>query len=93
MSFPKIEGYVVTEKLGTGSYSTVYKGYTKVGARTVVAVKCVDKARVKHSGSAVDNLVTEIRLLKTLTHPHIVQMREFTWDDKCSIFCNSWLRH
>ncbi|XP_073966643.1 unc-51 like kinase 3 homolog Aduk [Choristoneura fumiferana] len=82
MSFPKIEGYVVTEKLGTGSYSTVYKGYTKVGARTVVAVKCVDKARVKHSGSAVDNLVTEIRLLKTLTHPHIVQMREFTWDDK-----------
>ncbi|XP_046976245.1 serine/threonine-protein kinase ULK3-like [Vanessa cardui] len=82
MSFPKIEGYVVTEKLGSGSYSTVYKAYTKVGARSVVAIKCVDKARVKHSGAAIDNLITEIRLLKTLTHPHIVHMKHFTWDEK-----------
>lgn len=82
MAFPKIDGYVVTEKLGSGSYSTVYKAYTKVGARSIVAIKCVDKSRVKHSGSAVDNLITEIRLLKTLTHPHIVHMKNFTWDDK-----------
>ncbi|CAG9577460.1 unnamed protein product [Danaus chrysippus] len=82
MSFPKIEGYIVTEKLGSGSYSTVYKAYTKVGARSVVAVKCVDKSRVKHSGAAIDNLITEIRLLKTLRHPHIVHMKEFTWDAK-----------
>ncbi|XP_050360175.1 serine/threonine-protein kinase ULK3-like [Nymphalis io] len=82
MSFPKIEGYVVTEKLGSGSYSTVYKAYTKVGARSIVAIKCVDKARVKHSGAAIDNLITEIRLLKTLTHPHIVHMKHFTWDDR-----------
>ncbi|CAH0602305.1 unnamed protein product [Chrysodeixis includens] len=82
MAFPKIDGYVVTEKLGSGSYSTVYKAYTKVGARSIVAIKCVDKSRVKHSGSAVDNLITEIRLLKSLTHPHIVHMKNFTWDDK-----------
>ncbi|KAJ0184135.1 hypothetical protein K1T71_000558 [Dendrolimus kikuchii] len=82
MAFPKIDGYVVTEKLGSGSYSTVYKAYTKVGARSTVAIKCVDKSRVKHSGSAVDNLITEIRLLKTLRHPHIVHMHNFTWDDK-----------
>ncbi|XP_045783699.1 serine/threonine-protein kinase ULK3-like [Maniola jurtina] len=56
MSFPKIEGYVVTEKLGSGSYSTVYKAYTKVGARTTVAVKCIDKSCIKHSGTAIDNL-------------------------------------
>ncbi|XP_063835987.1 serine/threonine-protein kinase ULK3 [Ostrinia nubilalis] len=82
MSFPKIEGYVVTEKLGSGSYSTVYKAYTKVGARSIVAIKCVDKSSIKNSGSAVDNLVTEIRLLKTLEHPHIVHMKHFTWDDR-----------
>ncbi|CAH0731250.1 unnamed protein product, partial [Brenthis ino] len=82
MAFPKIDGYVVTEKLGSGSYSTVYKAYTKVGARSIVAVKCVDKSRIKHSGAAIDNLITEIRLLKTLTHPHIVHMKHFTWDDK-----------
>ncbi|XP_013133492.1 PREDICTED: serine/threonine-protein kinase ULK3-like, partial [Papilio polytes] len=82
MSFPKIEGYVVTEKLGSGSYSTVYKAITKVGARSTVAIKCIDKSRVKHSGTAVDNLITEIRLLKTLSHPHIVHMKQFTWDDR-----------
>ncbi|CAB3258052.1 unnamed protein product [Arctia plantaginis] len=82
MAFPKIDGYVVTEKLGSGSYSTVYKAYAKVGARSIVAIKCVDKSRVKNSGSAVENLITEIRLLKTLTHPHIVHMNNFTWDDK-----------
>ncbi|CAH2207825.1 jg22520, partial [Pararge aegeria aegeria] len=57
-----------------------------VGARSAVAVKCIDKCRVKHSGAAIDNLVSEIRLLKTLSHPHIVQMKEFTWDDRyCSL--------
>ncbi|XP_063371718.1 serine/threonine-protein kinase ULK3-like [Cydia amplana] len=80
MAFPKVEGYVVTEKLGSGSYSTVYKAYTKVGGRAIVAVKCVEKSRVR--GAAADNLITEIRLLKTLSHPHIVAMREFSWDDR-----------
>lgn len=82
MAFPKIDGYVVTEKLGSGSYSTVYKAHTKVGARSIVAIKCVDKSSIKNSGSAVDNLITEIRLLKSLTHPHIVNMINFTWDDR-----------
>ncbi|XP_045526344.1 serine/threonine-protein kinase ULK3 [Pieris brassicae] len=82
MSFPKVEGYVFTEKLGSGSYSTVYKAYTKIGARTIVAIKCIDKSSVKHSGVAVDNLITEIRLMKSLSHPHIVHMKEFTWDTK-----------
>ncbi|XP_026325343.1 serine/threonine-protein kinase ULK3-like [Hyposmocoma kahamanoa] len=80
MAFPKIEGYIVTEKLGSGSYSTVYKAYTKVGGRQVVAIKCVDKARVR--GAAADNLLSEIRLLKELRHPHIVAMHHFTWDQR-----------
>ncbi|CAK1554330.1 unnamed protein product [Leptosia nina] len=82
MSFPKVEGYIFTEKLGSGSYSTVYKAYTKIGARSTVAIKCIDKSRIKHSGAAVDNLVSEIRLMKSLSHPHIVHMKEFTWDSK-----------
>lgn len=44
----------------------------------MVAIKCVDKSKMK--GTAVDNLITEIGLLKALTHPHIVQMKDFTWD-------------
>lgn len=45
-----------------------------------VAVKCVEKSIL--SKTATDNLITEIRLLKTLNHKHIVEMKEFLWDDK-----------
>lgn len=31
---------------------------------------------------AENNIVTEIKLLKTLKHPHIVEMRDFLWDSK-----------
>lgn len=65
----------------------------QVGGRQNVAIKCVDKSRVKHSGAAVDNLITEIRLLKSLVHPHIVRMDNFTWDDKWdfNLFIWEWL--
>lgn len=33
------------------------------------------------SKSAVDNLVTEIKLLNVLKHEHIVEMKDFFWDE------------
>ena len=45
----------------------------------MVAIKCVDKSSL--SKSAIDNLVTEINLLKILKHEHIVEMRDFFWDE------------
>lgn len=45
-----------------------------------LAIKCVDKSKL--SKTAVDNIITEIRLLKALKHPHIVEMKEFLWDEK-----------
>jgi hypothetical protein len=30
MAYPQIEGYVVAEKIGSGSYANVYKAYKKV---------------------------------------------------------------
>lgn len=93
MAFPKIDGFVVVEKLGSGTYSTVYKAFSKNGPRAVVAIKCVLKTSLKHSETAIDNLITEIRLLKTLKHPYIVEMKDFTWDDKhifiVTEFCNA----
>ena len=49
------------------------------GRREVVAVKRVDKSSL--SKSAVDNIVTEIYLLKILRHENIVEMRDFFWDE------------
>ena len=36
----------------------------------------------KLSPTTIDNLITEISLLKKLKHPHIVEMKDFLWDDK-----------
>lgn len=77
---PKVPGYIFAEKLGSGSFADVYKAYKKGQTREVVAIKCVLKSRL--SKSALDNLVSEIAILKELKHEHIVEMRDFIWDDK-----------
>ncbi|XP_032666992.1 serine/threonine-protein kinase ULK3 isoform X2 [Odontomachus brunneus] len=79
MSLPTVSDYCLLEKIGTGSYATVYKAFKKGGSREVVAIKCVDKGSL--SKSAIDNLVTEIKLLNVLKHEHIVEMRDFFWDE------------
>lgn len=45
-----------------------------------MAIKCVEKNKLH--GSAADNIITEIRLLKLLKHENIVQMKDFCWDNK-----------
>ncbi|XP_076474288.1 unc-51 like kinase 3 homolog Aduk isoform X2 [Bombus vancouverensis nearcticus] len=79
MSLPSVSDYSLLEKIGTGSYATVYKAFKKDGCREVVAIKCVDKSSL--SKSAIDNIVTEIYLLKILRHENIVEMRDFFWDE------------
>ncbi|CAH1796451.1 unnamed protein product [Owenia fusiformis] len=77
---PRLSGFVFTEKLGSGTYATVYKAYRKDGQREVVAVKCVEKSSLNKIST--ENLLTEIKLLKTLKHRHIVELKDFQWDDK-----------
>ncbi|RDD46289.1 Serine/threonine-protein kinase ULK3 [Trichoplax sp. H2] len=79
-TFPTVKNYIVTEKLGQGTYATVYKAYRTVGKREVVAIKCIQKRSL--SKSASDNLITEISLMKELNHDHIVQLTDFQWDGK-----------
>ncbi|KAK3910588.1 Serine/threonine-protein kinase ULK3 [Frankliniella fusca] len=88
MSTPHVEGYVIVEKIGAGSYSTVYKAFKKDGCREAVAIKVVEKKRL--SKSAEDNIVTEISLLKKLKHPHIVNMKDFLYDGRCIYIIMEW---
>lgn len=76
---PKIPNYIIAEKIGSGSYADVYKAYKKGVTREVAAVKCVTKSTL--SKWALDNLVSEIGILKKLKHEHIVEMKDFVWDD------------
>lgn len=43
--------------------------------REVVAIKCVAKKSLNKA--SVENLLTEIEILKSIRHPHIVQLKDF----------------
>ena len=75
---PLQKDYAFAEKLGSGSYGSVYKAHRKTGARDVVAIKCVKKSDL--SKGEIDNIVTEISLLKRLKHDFVVEMIDFCWD-------------
>ena len=45
------------------------------GPREVVAVKCVSKNSLNKAST--ENLLTEIELLKSLKHKHIVHLKDF----------------
>ncbi|XP_054734610.1 serine/threonine-protein kinase ULK3 isoform X2 [Anastrepha obliqua] len=90
MSLPRITDYDLLEKLGVGSYSTVYKARHKKN-RSFHAIKIVEMSTL--SNSSRENLITEIRLLRSLNHKYIVTLEDFFWDDKNIYivleFCNA----
>ncbi|XP_070619093.1 serine/threonine-protein kinase ULK3 [Erythrolamprus reginae] len=75
---PQLEDFLLTERLGSGTYATVFKAYRKKNTREVVAIKCVSKKNLNKA--SVENLLTEIEILKNLHHPHIVELKDFQWD-------------
>ncbi|CAI8024784.1 Serine/threonine-protein kinase ULK3 [Geodia barretti] len=78
VGLPQMKDYVLTESLGTGTYATVYKAVHKGKQKGVVAVKCIKRSRL--TVSSMENLLTEIKVMKQLQHEHIVQLSEFEWD-------------
>ncbi|XP_004537882.1 serine/threonine-protein kinase ULK3 isoform X2 [Ceratitis capitata] len=90
MTLPRITDYELMEKLGVGSYSTVYKARHKKD-RSFHAIKIVEMSTL--SDSSRENLITEIRLLRSLNHKYIVTLQDFFWDDKKIYivleFCNA----
>uniref|UniRef100_A0A4Y0BT42 Serine/threonine-protein kinase ULK3 n=1 Tax=Anopheles funestus TaxID=62324 RepID=A0A4Y0BT42_ANOFN len=79
MSENKITEYKLLERLGSGTYAIVYRAMKKT-TKEILAVKVMAKSKLSHS--AMDNIISEISLLKKLKHRHIVEMRDFLWDDE-----------
>uniref|UniRef100_A0A182T8Y4 Serine/threonine-protein kinase ULK3 n=1 Tax=Anopheles maculatus TaxID=74869 RepID=A0A182T8Y4_9DIPT len=79
MSETKIADYRLLERIGSGTYAIVYRAMHKT-TQEILAVKVMAKS--KPSNSAMDNVISEISLLKKLKHRHIVEMRDFLWDDE-----------
>ncbi|KAG7277354.1 hypothetical protein CRUP_025594, partial [Coryphaenoides rupestris] len=85
---PKLADYILTERLGSGTYATVYKAYSKGDSREAVAVKVVGKKTLNKT--SMENLLREIEILKTVRHPHIVQLKDFQWDSENIYLILEW---
>lgn len=73
-----IAGFSISNCIGRGSYSTVYKAHKNRGKYEVVAIKCIQISTL--SRRSKENLINEINILKRINHQHVVSMRNFTWD-------------
>lgn len=73
-----IAGYAISNCIGRGSFSTVYKGHTNRGRYEVVAIKCIQISTL--SKRARENLIQEINILRQINHENVVSMKKFTWD-------------
>jgi serine/threonine-protein kinase ULK2 len=74
-----VGGYALHERLGAGSFATVYKGvkvsHTSPGADTV-AIKAITRTSEKLTKKVLQNLEIEISILQTYRHRNIVCLQD-----------------
>lgn len=81
-----VNGYALQQRLGSGSFATVYKGVKIPGATPAapegsdeeqpdtVAIKAIARISEKLTKKVLQNLEIEISILRTYRHPNIVCM-------------------
>ncbi|XP_024879888.1 calcium/calmodulin-dependent protein kinase type 1 isoform X2 [Temnothorax curvispinosus] len=74
--------YILKDLLGTGAFSEVRLAESKDKPGQMFAVKIIDKKALKGKEDSLDN---EIKVLRRLTHPNIVQLLE-TFEDKHKVY-------
>ena len=80
---PSVEDkYVLKELLGTGAFSEVRLADSKDKPGLMFAVKIIDKKALKGKEDSLEN---EIKVLRRLKHPNIVQLLE-TFEDKHKVY-------
>ncbi|XP_078064392.1 cyclin-dependent kinase 17-like [Mustelus asterias] len=78
IGFGKLETYVKLDKLGEGTYATVYKGRSKL-TDNLVALK---EIRLEHEEGAPCTAIREVSLLKDLKHANIVTLHDIIHTEK-----------
>ncbi|XP_025830639.1 calcium/calmodulin-dependent protein kinase type 1 [Agrilus planipennis] len=76
------EKYVLKDMLGTGAFSVVRLAESKERPGELYAVKIIDKKALKGKEDSLEN---EIKVLRKLVHPNIVQLLE-TFEDKNKVY-------
>lgn len=78
LGYGKIETYVKLDKLGEGTYATVFKGKSKL-TDNLVALK---EIRLEHEEGAPCTAIREVSLLKDLKHANIVTLHDIVHTPK-----------
>uniref|UniRef100_A0AAY4BRF4 Protein kinase domain-containing protein n=1 Tax=Denticeps clupeoides TaxID=299321 RepID=A0AAY4BRF4_9TELE len=78
IGFGKLETYIKLDKLGEGTYATVFKGRSKL-TDNLVALK---EIRLEHEEGAPCTAIREVSLLKDLKHANIVTLHDIVHTEK-----------
>lgn len=78
LGYGKMETYVKLDKLGEGTYATVFKGKSKL-TDNLVALK---EIRLEHEEGAPCTAIREVSLLKDLKHANIVTLHDIVHTPK-----------
>lgn len=78
IGFGKLQSYIKLEKLGEGTYATVYKGKSSITG-SFVALK---EIRLEHEEGAPCTAIREVSLLKDLKHVNIVTLHDIIHTDQ-----------
>ncbi|KAH7644492.1 cyclin-dependent kinase 16-like protein 1 [Dermatophagoides farinae] len=81
IGFGRLETYTKLEKLGEGTYATVYKGRSHLTNR-LVALKDI---RFQQQEGTPCTAIREVSLLRTLKHNNIVTLHDIIYSDKMLI--------
>ncbi|XP_067139107.1 calcium/calmodulin-dependent protein kinase type 1 [Centruroides vittatus] len=74
--------YEFKDLLGTGAFSQVVLAESRDEPGRMCAIKCIDKKALKGKEDSLEN---EIKVLRRLKHPNIVQLME-TYEDKNKVY-------
>ncbi|BFZ10429.1 hypothetical protein BsWGS_13468 [Bradybaena similaris] len=78
IGFGKMESYTKLDKLGEGTYATVFKGKSRL-TDSLVALK---EIRLEHEEGAPCTAIREVSLLRDLKHANIVTLHDIIHTDK-----------
>ncbi|KFD65806.1 hypothetical protein M514_04710 [Trichuris suis] len=78
IGFGKLESYQKLEKLGEGTYATVYKGRSRL-TDALVALK---EIRLEQEEGAPCTAIREVSLLRELRHANVVTLHDIIYTDK-----------
>ncbi|GFS43368.1 hypothetical protein NPIL_292773 [Nephila pilipes] len=79
IGFGRIESYIRLNKLGEGTYATVFRGRSRL-TDNLVALK---EIRLEHDEGAPCTAIREVSLLKDLKHNNIVTLHDIIHTEKC----------